>query len=91
MMIEHNSETYRQYEDVAIKELCTELGLRNVQRDVILKDNSRIAFDAIAKEYGLTYLIEVKICGSTAQTKNNISILCYELRKSLKNMMRMIC
>lgn len=32
-----------------------------------LKDNSRIVFDAIAKGYGLTYLIEVKTCGSVAE------------------------
>lgn len=43
MMLGHNtSEIYIQYEDAAIKELCTELGLSNVQRDVSLKDNSRI-------------------------------------------------
>lgn len=69
MMMGHKSDAYKQYEDAAIKELCRELGLRNVQRDVSLKDNSRIVFDAIAKGYGLTYLIEVKICDSIAEAK----------------------
>lgn len=84
MMTGHKSDTCKQYEDTAIKELCTELGLRNVQQDVSLKDNSRIVFDAIAKVYGLTYLIEVKICDSVAEAKQQYLHFMSRMKENLE-------
>lgn len=84
MMTGHKFETCRRYEDAAINVLCTELGLRNVQRDVALKDSPRIEFDAIAKGNGLTYLIEVKICGSKTQAKAQYQYFISQIKKILE-------
>lgn len=60
---------YLKFEKVAIEKLSNELGLYDVKRDVALKGDSNLIFDATAKNYDYTYLIEVKICTSPSQAQ----------------------
>ena len=75
---------YYQYEYAAINEFCTELGLRDVRREVFLKGNPGIVFDATASGYGLTYLIEVKVCSSVAQAREQYRHFMAKMENALK-------
>lgn len=81
MMLGSKTNEYSQYEDAAINELCTELDLHDVSRDVVLKGNSGLVFDAAASGNGLKYLIEVKICSTAARAQEQYRRFMAEMGK----------
>lgn len=84
----HGTETNKsiaELETLAIDKITKDLELKDVERDVALKTDKRVVFDASANRAGITYLFEVKLCNSKGQALDQLRMLLNKFSEAFKD------